>query len=367
MANDIFFEINGTRYSGFTQVTLSKSLESFASFFTATLVSKEVTENLSRESLSPVKLQDDVAIYIDEQLAFTGSVEDLQISYDEGSHKITISGRDKVFVLIDSSVQPKNYKGIGTLQSLIEKVLSDNGFNDFKVISQADNIDNLEDDEDVKAETNDTIFSFLDRYAKKVQVLLTTDEEGNIVLTREGVLEAETDLISIKAGEQNNIKRASIDLTTRDRFRFVEVYALDNNDTFTKTSISQVGIAEDKDIISNKRLKLVYSTASKSPILQESAKWQVNVRRAKGLRYSCVVANFKQQNELGNIWQINKLVNINDDKCQLNNQFLISGIVFNKSLQGSTTEITVVNKGSFTSDPFVNVKNDLGSPFITSE
>jgi prophage tail gpP-like protein len=180
MANDIFIEVNKIRYSGFTDVSITKSLNHFASSFTASLVSKETFIGNDRIIDNPIKIQDEVRVYIDSQLEITGFVEDLKIKCSSDEHMIRISGRDKTGDLIDSSIISKSYK-TRDLKRLIELVLADNGYNDIKVIQQSPNIDNLEDNETVEAENNDTIFSFIDRYAKKVQVLLITNEEGNIV------------------------------------------------------------------------------------------------------------------------------------------------------------------------------------------
>lgn len=364
MANNIFFEINGIKYSGFTDITINNSLETFASSFTATLVSKENTNEL-RQSLSPIKLQDEVAIYIDDNLVLTGYVEALDISYDSSSHMIMIAGRDKASDLIDSSAKPNSYKDIKTMTRLIEKVLEDNGYSDIKVSKSDSSIDDsLEDLETAHVELGETIFAFLDRYARKAQILITTDNKGNILITREGNSTINSDLISIKGSDLNNIIKASINLNTSDRFRFVEMYAAANNETFDKISVNQSAIGEDTAIRSPRRLIVLPQEASKTDILKNAAKWQINVRRAKGLRYNCTVANYRDQNEEGNLWTVNTLVNVSDDKCNLNAQYLVASVTYNKSLEGTTTDLTLVNKGCFTNDPLSLVNDEIGNDFI---
>jgi prophage tail gpP-like protein len=359
MPNDIFIEVNKRRYSGFTDITVEQSLDQFAKSFSATLVSKELIISGDRIIENPIKLQDEVQVYIDEQLIMTGFVESLDISYSSSGHLIRVAGRDKASDLIDSSIIGKTYQ-TKNLKRLIELVLKDNGYSDIKVIQQASNIDNLEEKENVQAENGQTIFSFIDEYAKKVQVLLTTDEEGNIVLTREGSDKTSTDLVSLKQGDKNNIKAASLSLNTQDRYRFVEIYADSSNETFGEPSVNQAAVAEDSDIRSPRRVRVMSKIASDSAILREAAKWQLNVRRAKGLKYNCTVVNYLTDGESGDIWKFNRTVNIKDDKCSVDGEFLISGVRFVKSNQGSTTELSIVNKGSYTTDP----SKDLGESFI---
>jgi prophage tail gpP-like protein len=363
MANEIFLEVNKIRYSGFTNVTVNKSLDQFARSFSATLVSKELFIGEERIIENPIKVGDEVQVYIDEQLITTGYVESLDIDYSADSHSISVAGRDKAGDLIDSSIIAKTYQ-VRNLKRLIELVLKDNGYSNIKVSQQAASIDNLEANEKVEAESNDTIFSFLDRYAKKVQVLLTTDENGDIVLTQEGSTKAATDLVSLKRGDKNNIKSARLSLNTQDRYRFIEVYSQSTNDSFSENTVSQDGKAEDTDIRSPRRIRVISSIASETAILKEAAKWQLNVRRAKGLSYKCTVVNFLTEGESGDIWDINQTVNIKDDKCSLDGEFLISGVTFTKSNDGSTTQLTIVNKGSYTTDPLSLVSKDLGNEFF---
>ena len=364
MSNNIFFEINGIRYSGFTEVSINNSLEAFASSFTASLVSKEVVDD-SRQSLSPIKLQDEVAIYIDNDLVLTGYVETLDVSYDNNSHMIIVGGRDKASDLIDSSAKPNSYKNIKTMTRLIEKVLVDNGYSNITVSKSDSSIDDsLEEQETVHVELGETIFTFLDRYARKAQILITTDNKGNLVITREGKSTINSDLISIKGSELNNIKKANISLNTNDRFRFIEMYSAANNETFDKISVNQNAIGEDTAIRSPRRLIVLPQEASKTDILKNAVKWQINVRRAKGLRYNCTVANYRDKDEEGNLWTVNTLINVSDDKCNLNGQYLVASVTYNKSLEGTTTNLTLVNKGCFTNDPLSLVQDEIGNDFI---
>jgi prophage tail gpP-like protein len=365
MANNIFFEIKGVRYTGFTDISINKSLEAFASSFTATLVAKENTDD-TRKSLSPIKLQDEIKLYIDKDLVFTGYVETLDINYDSSSHMIMVAGRDKASDLIDSSAKPNSYKDIKSITRLIEKVLADNGYNNITVSKSSSDIDDtLEDGETVSVELGESIFSFLDRYAKKAQILITTDNKGNIVVTREGSNTINTDLISIKGSNLNNIKKASISLNTIDRYRYIEMYAASDNITHDKIGVNQNAISEDDTIRSPRRLIILPQEASKTEILKKAVNWQINVRRAKGLRYNCTVVNYRDEDLLGNLYKVNTLVNVTDDKCDLDGQYLIAGVTYNKSLEGTTTDLTLINKGCFTNNPLSLVKNEIASNFIT--
>lgn len=363
MANNVFFEINGERYFGFQNVVVEKSLLNLSSSFTATLVSKETVDE-TRTNLNPIKIKDSVAIYIDDDLVLTGFVEVLNVVYDASSHIIEIAGRDKACDLIDSSATPNSYNNITTITKLIEKALKDNGFSDLKVSKSPSSLDDsLEDGEKIQVELGETIFGFLDRYAKKAQVLITTDNEGNLLITREGSETANSDLISLKGNAKNNIFSANMSLNTSDRFNEISIFANDTNTSFDKTTVNQNAVAYDADIRETRKIIILPQETSQAKILKQSAQWQVNVRRAKGITYQCTVVNFRDENEEGNLWQVNSLVNVIDDKCGLDSQFLISAVSFSKSLEGSFTAIKLVNKGCFSNDPLSLVQDEIGTGF----
>jgi len=85
-------------------------------------------------------------------------------------------------------------------------------------------------------------------------------------------------------------------------------------------------------------------TASQSRSLAALAEWNVNLRRAKGSRYTCKVVGFYSGE---NVWQPNKLVNIIDLTAQVQGNFLIQGVEFSQSLQGSFTTLDIVERGAF--------------------
>ena len=75
--NKIYLEVNGVRYEGFTDVIINRSIENFSSEFS---FSTTVKEDDDRVIQTAFKVQDEVKIYIDEELIITGYIERLNIS-----------------------------------------------------------------------------------------------------------------------------------------------------------------------------------------------------------------------------------------------------------------------------------------------
>ena len=356
--SDFYLEVNGLRYQGFTDVNVVKSIENLAGQFTFSTTVKDGFTSATESGITfltgnlgtlqnDLKIQDEVKIYIDDTLLISGFIEDLSIAYSADSHSISIAGRDKTGDLIDSSIIQKSYSQRGFVK-LIEMVLKDNGHTSISVINDVVDLSNLETNEIIKTEKGDSIATFLDRYAKKLQVLLITNEDGDLVITREGADLGIGALISEIKGYNNNILSANISVNTSERFRYIEVYSQSSNDDYTASSVNQSAIAIDAVIRDTRRKRVTMSTATKALSLNNLAKWSVNVRKAKGSRYNCKVQGFYTQRNQGALWTPNTLVQLTDDRCQVNGQFLIQGVSYSKSLQGTFTELSIVERGAFT-------------------
>lgn len=355
--NELILSVNGVEYSGFTNASFSRSIENMCgqfSFFTT------VKESNNAIIQADIRCQDKIEVYIDNNKMLTGYIEDLNISYNSGEHSISFMGRDKTADLIDSSIIEKIYS-IRNFKRLIEVVLKDNGFTDIKVIDNVGNLNLLDYEADkngFKSQYGQSIMDFLDTYAKKLQVLLVTDEDGNLNIEREGAQVAIGNIVAEIGNENNNVLSANINVSTTERFRYVEVLAQQANNDFGE-QLDQSAIAEDSIIRQTRRKILTYNIASEKSTVEKIAKWNLNIRKAKGLRYNCRVQGFYEGRNQGFPWKMNSLVLVSDDLCQVRGQFLIQGVSFEKSLDGTFTELSIVNKGAFTIN---SSKQDLYNP-----
>ena len=351
----IYLEVEGIKYEGFTDIAVNSALENFSSSFSFSTTVKETSFGRIQNDL---KLGQQARVFIDEILIITGYIEDLDIQYSADSHSITVSGRDIGGDLIDSSIRQKSYKQ-RDFEKLINLVLADNGYS-IEVINNVGTL-TLEPTETIKTEQNDSVFDFLDRYAKKLQVLLKINANGDLEIIREDDEVVKNYLIN-DFTQNGNILSASLNLTTINRFNVIEVYSQDNNRTHTKTSISQKGTATDSQIRTTRRKIITMDTASQSKSLKALAEWNVNLRRAKGSRYSCKVLGFYSGNT---IWQPNKLVNIVDLTAQIQGNFLIQGVNFSQSLQGSFTTLDIVERGAFSTEGVNSFGNSFADKLIS--
>lgn len=97
----LYLEVDGTRYDGFTSITVSRSIEAVASTFSF--------EATAASTISfPITTGQKARVVIGDKPVVNGWVENVSVKYDAGSHSITIEGRDKTCDLVDSTLGGKN-------------------------------------------------------------------------------------------------------------------------------------------------------------------------------------------------------------------------------------------------------------------
>lgn len=374
----IYLEVSGKKYEGFTDIAVNSSIENFCSSFSFSTTVKEKISFLGKRTgqiVNNIKLQSEVRVFVDDILVLTGYIENLDLDYSSESHTIIYSGRDIGGDIVDSSIIQQTYKQ-RNFEVLLKMVLAKNGFDKIKIINKVGTL-KLEKNEIIKTEGGEKIFEFMDRYAKKLQVILKINEYGNLLIMREDDTVVKNMLIN-NGTEDNNILSANLQLTTKDRFNVIQIFSQANNKTHTKSGISQRGSAKDKEIRTTRRLTIDMHTASESKTLNALAQWNINVRRAKGSRYSCKVVDFYSERiqkilllDLGydQVWRPNTLVDVVDNVAQIKGTFLIQGVQFTQSLQGSFTTLDIVERGSFTDikpSIFGNISSSFADGLIES-
>lgn len=353
--NNIYLKVDGVRYEGFTDIAVNSAMENFSSSFSFTTTVKETKEG---KIINDIKLGQKAKVFIDSILITTGFIEELDKEVSSSSHSKTASGRDVGGDIIDSDIIQKSYNQ-RNFQRLVNLVLKDNGFS-IKVINKV-GILNLEATETIKTEQGQSIFNFLDKYAKKLQVLLKMDKNGDLNIIREDNDVVKNMLINNYTAD-TNILASRLKLSTVDRFNLIEVYSQGNNKTHSKIGISQKGKATDPKIRETRRKILTINTASESKTLKALAEWNIQVRKAKGSRYTCTTLGFYSSNNT--LWQPNTLVDIIDYDMEVKGTFLIQGVTFNQTLQGSFTNLDIVEQGSFSVSKIKNLGNSFADDLI---
>ncbi len=105
----ISLSAGGQVYSGWTKVSITRSLENMAGSFDLELTYKwQGSDDKYKAFVEPIKQGQPCVVKIGNDTVITGYVDDWVPSYDENQVIIAVSGRDKTADLVDCSVEYAN-------------------------------------------------------------------------------------------------------------------------------------------------------------------------------------------------------------------------------------------------------------------
>ena len=356
--SEITVKVNGTTLSpNFTEYTISRSVEDLSGSFSLSCTT-------DADEALPFKQGQEIQILIEGTPVLTGYIEILTVDYSENSHEINIQGRDKVADIFDSTVGAAlEIKATITLDQVIARVLKQINAKGVQVINKVPEItaQPFTTNELVSGEITETLFSFLEKYTRKRQVLMTTDGKGNVVLARSGQQKATSAIYHFTNDRKgiNNVKNASMTFDNSQRFHTYRIVSQGNpsaNATGTTTSsavVNRLGTATDSDIRASRVLDITAESSTDIATLTRRAEWEAKIRKARAIVYSVTVQGHTMI--ASNPWEPNLLVQIKDEYALIDASMLIKSVTYSlTTTEGSTTDIEFVHPDSYLPEPVVS-------------
>ncbi len=345
--------VNGVSYTDFTDIELGVSLTTLSGAFSFKAVAggKSVITNAF-----PIKQGDSCTVLVDGVTKLTGFVEIINVAYSSQEHSISIQGRDKTGDVIDATVGANfNFDSGITLERVISQSLETAGITGIEVINNAGTIRPFEAGELVQGSVGDSLQEFFELYARKRQVLLTTDGLGNIVLARaEAILIQNTTLLNELGGVKNNIKAANVTYNDSERYNTYVIHSQGNPSALNIGGLqgsdqleAALSTATDATIRTSRTLNMLAENSSSNEECTERAIWQSNIDRVRSFTYEVTLAGHSIE-QLGTDWILNRLIPVIDDFADVDATLLINDIVWRYSVTGgSTTALGLVEKDAY--------------------
>lgn len=336
MSDDVTVTINGMRYAGWSDIRVTRSLDSAAADFDIS-----VTERWSDDD-QPWQIApfDACTVAIDDQPVLTGYVDRYLPAYDAETHTVRITGRSKTGDLIDCmpDIHGGQFNG-QKIDRIATAVAAPFG------ITVKLNGDAGATLPDATLEKAETAYRFVERLARLQSLLICDDEFGNLVLTEAG---AETANGALTEGD--NIKSASATLTAHERF---SVYAVLGQAPLSwdseEAQIAIKGEATDPACPRYRR----HAEMSEAPLDNTGAKararWRALYNFGRSTEATIAVAGWRQAN--GDLWRINQLVPVISPRLALNRPLLITSVSFYLSEAGRVTELRLAPQEAYSPDP----------------
>jgi prophage tail gpP-like protein len=226
----------------------------------------------------------------------------------------------------------------------------------------------------ISPEPGDNAFEFIEKWARKRQVLLTPNGDGNVVITRGSATRIDAFLIHRVNSDDNNVISWGVDydLTTRfNRYKMPSqlnlVALILAGFTTTEAIVEQGGggnVITDGNIREGRQMVIVPEANSSDSESRKRAKWEKNIRKARSRIYSAVVDGYR--NQTGDLWRVNRLIRVDDVFAGIDSVMLVNSVIYGLTEdEGSTTDIALVNRDAYTLEPTTASEEDeLGIGYI---
>ena len=347
----MMIEVAGIQYKNFVSANVTLNLDALSNTFSFEATAKDAKP-------LPFVGGEACKVFVDGELVITGAIELVNAEGDESSHRIDIQGRDKTGDILDSTLGVlSDIIAPITLKRICEIVVGHLGV-DIKVIDDVSPPRFEKAFDSIAPEPGVNAFSFLENLARKKQVLLTSDKDGNLVITRAENVELGAYLQN-QVGDPNlanNILsyQVAYDMTGRyNLYRSISqldlVSASGSGGVSSASSLvnqGELAIARDDVIRKGRQFILVNESLFSGSQDVDRVKWEQKIREARGRVDTATVEEFRDS--LNQVWKLNTLVQIKDDPAGINARMLLNTIEFNMDEdEGRTTRLTFVERDAY--------------------
>lgn len=322
MAEPITLRVDGNIYEGWQKVRITRSLSDIAGDFELT-----VTEKMDVAQKVKIKRGSACTVHIGNDLVLTGYIDTFVPSYDAKEVTRIVSGRSKTSDLVDCSAIYKT----GQWQNVtLDKVARD--------ISKPFGIEVVVECDlgaafpRVAIEQGETCFELLDRLAKQRAVLLTTNENGQLVLTQASEQEMGASLI---LGENILAARGNFSMMDRASEWIVKGSSYGGGATWDNTPTTTIGgqkaTISDPDVPRYRPRIIIAEDVTTVAGASKRGQWQKQRSIGSSTQTEITVAGWRTQGIKGGsgpLWRINRMCPIKDEIQDLDERWLIVTVTF---------------------------------------
>lgn len=363
METDEFFTVNlgGANYIGWTSFSIGRTMEQGSGEFDLALTRRKNEEDLyvdgSVAAGMPIQIALGGEVYLD------GFIGALGYSYDARSSSIRATGGDKIMDLVQcaAAVDGKFEFTNLTLDAAVAKVLQPYNI---QLTVEADMGAAFQR---LAIQPGEKAFEFIERLCRQRSVLPLSDGIGGLILTKPGNAKSDGRLVY-----GDNILRGDVSIDEAEMFSVYvvkgqaePVYA---NEEDVAGSVQASGRMTDTLITRYRPTVLIGENQGYDMSLKERALWERKMARARSRRASYTVAGWHTDQASANLWRLNTLVPVQDERAGLHREMLIAGLRFNYAIgTGKTTQIELVMPEAFDISAEVQDKEGASTVWVADE
>ena len=300
----IIITVNGLQLKRWTSFSLTKDLDELSNSFSASFTSGHDLAVI--QDWWKIHLGDPCEIELAGDVVMYGWIEEVVVDYTEDTHKLTLSGRDRLCDLVDCSPIVKTEWWGERASVIIQDLCTPFGI----PVNFSPGIQERMNEvisEQVKVNEGDSAFDTISRICNYKAVLPTSDGGHTLKISAEGTRRATSPL---KIGY--NILQATSSEHNSERFNHYIVKASEkgsNNTDVIETAQAQ-GEADDSRISRYRPLVIISDKSANSADCEVRAQWEAVIRAGKSRQVHYLVPGWTQRD--GSLWNVNMIVEIDD-------------------------------------------------------
>lgn len=330
---DVELIVGSQRFSGWKGIAVVRSIEQIAGVYELQVSDTAPDGTTSKRIVPGAK----AALSLDGETIITGYIDDVEMAHRGNERSIAVRGRDAAGDLVDCSAVYKTGQWSNQSMLAIARDLAA----PFGITVSAD-VDVGKPFVVWNVEPGETVFENIDRMARHRGVLVVSDGQGGIALTRAGAVRAPTNLV---LGE--NILTGSNSISHRERFSEYRVVGQrprdDSSDGEQLTEMQ--GRSVDAAVKRYRPRVEVIEDVGDTEALARRALWRRNVQAGRSARAQITVQGWRHESGL---WAPNTLVTVRNEWLRLSAELLIVEARYLLDLTGTRTELTVTIPAALT-------------------
>ncbi|HEJ9179967.1 TPA: phage tail protein [Serratia marcescens] len=333
MTDELTLNVDNKIWGGWTEMSINRSLDSIAGEFDL-----EVTAQWSQAAPRSIKPGMACSVNIGQERVLTGYIDDFIPSYDDRNVSLRVMGRDKTGDLVDSSVVDKSGQWSGQKLEQIATVICKPY--SIQVITETDTGDAFGG---VTLEQGETAFELLDRLAKQRGVLMTSDAQGRLVITRASTRRA---TVSLVLGRNILAARGRFSWRERASQYIVKGSVAAGGATWDDQPVKVVGgrqtVVSDPEINRYRPKILVNEDNLTVGGASARGEWYKASALGEANTTEITVTGWRENGDTGPLWQTNILVSVDDPIQQLKADWLVKTVSFSHGSNGRITVLSLV-------------------------
>lgn len=348
MADDkLTLIIGGTEYHGWTQAMVSRAITQACSAF-------QVSLNDAADLRVDVRPGQDCEIRYGAETLITGAIDAVEISYSADSHDIAISGRSKTRDIVDSWLDPLQFRGL-SVEEIIRRIAKQFDV-ELIIVGDASGVQmeagpprkvvdpeieafkqRFGIDQDFAVQASDGLaFGAIQDAAGRAGWYLSDSPTGDLVLSRTAGTVSQNEIVVVPG---NNVNVLGCSYRNDESHRYNTYRVIGQNtptdDTFGLDTAQIMAEVTDPDIGRN-RLRIITAETGLTTVQAQTRaiqERQAAIAESFGIEY--VVQGWRGSANV--LWRENQIVNVRDEILGVRRPLLIDTVNYIQDVAGGTT------------------------------